>query len=131
MQEDEGRICDALPTDHHPLIESAQTEIADLHNAARKGLALGPAKRRRLSPMFHGAPCAGPKRRTGDMLLFQDSLVYCCVRDGAIQRRSIWCAGLSCVSRSSNPTNETDRNQMNQIPAPRREVAPSPMTRKR
>ena len=40
-----------------------------------------------------------------------------------IQRQSIWCAGLSCLSRSSNHTHETDRrNQMNQIPAPRGEM---------
>ena len=36
----------------------------------------------------------------------------------AIQRQSIWCAGLSCLSHSSNQTNETDqRDQMDQIPA--------------
>jgi hypothetical protein len=37
------------------------------------------------------------------------------------QRQSIWCAGLSCLSRSSNQTNEIDqKDQMNQIPpAPR------------
>jgi hypothetical protein len=35
----------------------------------------------------------------------------------AIQRRSDWCAGLSCLSRSSNHRHETDRkNQMNQTP---------------
>jgi hypothetical protein len=35
----------------------------------------------------------------------------------AIQRRSIWCAGLSGLFHSSNHVNETDRkNQMNQIP---------------
>ena len=43
----------------------------------------------------------------------------------AIQRQSIWCAGLSCLSRSSNHTHETGRkNQMNQIPATRREMVP-------
>jgi hypothetical protein len=41
----------------------------------------------------------------------------------AIQRRSIWCAGLSCLARSTNHTHETDRrHQMNQIPATRREM---------
>jgi hypothetical protein len=40
-----------------------------------------------------------------------------------IQRQSIWCAGLSCLSGSSNQTNETDRrNQMNQLLATRREM---------
>ena len=35
----------------------------------------------------------------------------------------IWCAGLSCLSRSSNHTHETDRrNQMDQIPATRRDM---------
>jgi hypothetical protein len=35
----------------------------------------------------------------------------------------IWFAGLSCLSRSSNQTHETDRrNQMDQIPATRREM---------
>jgi hypothetical protein len=37
-----------------------------------------------------------------------------------IQKQYIWCAGLSCLSRSSNHTHQTD--QMNQIPAPRRET---------
>ena len=40
--------------------------------------------------------------------------------------RSIWCASLSCLSRSSNQTNETDqRNQINQtdqLPATRHEM---------
>ena len=41
----------------------------------------------------------------------------------AIQRQSIWCAGLSCLSRSSNQTNKTDqRDQMNQLPATSREI---------
>ncbi len=41
-----------------------------------------------------------------------------------IQRQSIWCTALSCLSRSSNQTNELDqRNQMNQIPAMRRKWA--------
>jgi len=41
--------------------------------------------------------------------------------DGS-QGRSIWCAGLSCFSRSSNQTNQKDQiDQMNQIPATRRE----------
>jgi hypothetical protein len=36
----------------------------------------------------------------------------------------IWSAGLSCLSRSPNHTNETDqRNQLNQIPATRREIS--------
>jgi len=36
----------------------------------------------------------------------------------AIQRRSIWCAGLSYLARSSNHTDETDRrSQMHQLPA--------------
>jgi hypothetical protein len=40
----------------------------------------------------------------------------------AIQRQSIWCAGLSSLSRSSNQTNEIDQgNRMNQRPATRRE----------
>src|SRR5437773_4014496 len=42
----------------------------------------------------------------------------------AIQRQSIWCAGVSCLSRSSNQTNESDQtnqiDQMNQLPAMRR-----------
>ena len=43
-------------------------------------------------------------------------------REGrAIQKQSIWCAGLSCLSGSSNRTNETDRrnqiDQTDQIPA--------------
>ena len=42
---------------------------------------------------------------------------------GAIQRQSIWCAGLFGLSRSTNQTNETcGENQMNQIPAARREM---------
>jgi hypothetical protein len=51
------------------------------------------------------------------------------VRGGAIQRQSIWCAGRSSLSRSSNQTNETDQrnqmdhlNQMNPIPATRRKI---------
>ena len=44
---------------------------------------------------------------------------------GAIQRQSIWCAGLFGLSRSTNQTNETcGENQMNQIPATRREMGP-------
>ena len=52
-----------------------------------------------------------------------------------IQKQSIWCAGLACLSRSSNHTIETDqrdridqknqkdqKDQMNQIPPPRREM---------
>jgi hypothetical protein len=43
----------------------------------------------------------------------------------AIQRQSIWCAGLAGLSRSSNHTHEPDlRNQMDQIPATRREMGP-------
>jgi hypothetical protein len=39
--------------------------------------------------------------------------------------RSIWCAGLSGLTRSSNHTTETDRrDQMHQIPATRREMLP-------
>ena len=42
-----------------------------------------------------------------------------------IQRQSSWCAGLSCLSRSSNQTNETDqRDQTNQLPATRCEMGP-------
>jgi hypothetical protein len=47
-----------------------------------------------------------------------------------VQRQSIWCAILACLSSSSNQTNEIDQsnqidqtdqiNQMNQIPALRR-----------
>jgi hypothetical protein len=41
----------------------------------------------------------------------------------AIQRQSIWCAGLSRLSGSSNQTNEIDEgDQMNQIPATRLET---------
>jgi hypothetical protein len=37
--------------------------------------------------------------------------------------RSSWCAGLAGLACSSNHTHETDRrNQMNQIPATRREM---------
>jgi hypothetical protein len=37
--------------------------------------------------------------------------------------QSLWYAGLSCLSRSSNQTNEADqRNKMDQIPATRREM---------
>jgi hypothetical protein len=44
-------------------------------------------------------------------------------KGGAIQRQSIWYAGLSGLARSSNHTHETDRrNQMNQFPATRREI---------
>jgi hypothetical protein len=45
-------------------------------------------------------------------------------REGrAIQRQSIWCAGLAGLSRLPNHTHETDRrNQMDQIPATRREM---------
>jgi len=40
-------------------------------------------------------------------------------------RQSIWCAGLFCLSRSSNHTPETDqRDQMNQLPATRQEIVP-------
>ena len=46
-----------------------------------------------------------------------------CVRGGGIQRQSICCAGLACLSRSSNQTAEKDqKDQMNQLPAPRREM---------
>ena len=42
----------------------------------------------------------------------------------AIQRRSIWCAELSGLFHSSNHVNETDRrNQMNQIPPKRDDMA--------
>ena len=48
---------------------------------------------------------------------------------GAIQMRSIWCAGLSCLARSSNQINQknqTDemnqRDQTNQLPATCREI---------
>ena len=44
------------------------------------------------------------------------------VRGGAIQRqsKSVWCAGLSYPTRSSNQTNDTyRRNQMHQLPAMR------------
>ena len=47
----------------------------------------------------------------------------------AIQRRSIWCAGLSCLARSSNQINQknqTDeinqKDQTNQLPVTRREM---------
>jgi hypothetical protein len=52
----------------------------------------------------------------------------CCIvgalcKGRAIQRKSIWCASLSCLSRSSNQTNEIDEgDQMNQIPATRLET---------
>ena len=40
-----------------------------------------------------------------------------------IQRQSIWCAGLSCLFRSSNQANETDQtDQMDQIPATHCEI---------
>ena len=43
----------------------------------------------------------------------------------AIQRQSIWCAGLSCLSRSLNQTNKRDQiNRMNQFPATRCKVVP-------
>jgi hypothetical protein len=46
----------------------------------------------------------------------------------AIQRRSIWCAGLSGLARSSNHTHETDRrNQMHQLPTTRREMVSCPL----
>ena len=46
----------------------------------------------------------------------------------ANSEQCIWCAGLSCLSRSSNHTNETDqRNQMNQISATRRKVQNVPI----
>ena len=54
-----------------------------------------------------------------------------CVR-GAIQRRSIWCEGLFCLSRSLIKKNETNQrkqidqidqiNQLDQIPATCREM---------
>ena len=46
------------------------------------------------------------------------------LREGqGIQRRFIWCASLSGLLRSSNYTNEIDqKDQMNQIPATRREM---------
>ena len=44
---------------------------------------------------------------------------------GRVMRQSIWCAGLFCLSRSSNHTPETDqRDQMNQLPATRQEIVP-------
>jgi hypothetical protein len=43
----------------------------------------------------------------------------------AIQRQSIWCAGLSGLARSSNRTHDTDRrNQMNQLLATRCKTGP-------
>ncbi len=66
-------------------------------------------------------------RKVGLILLFQVGLVHRYVRGGAIQRRSTWCAGLAGLSRSSNHTHETDgRNQMNRLPAMRREMATVP-----
>jgi hypothetical protein len=50
----------------------------------------------------------------------------------AIQRQPIWCAGLSCLSRSSNQINQKDQmdhiDEMNQVPATRREMGSSPFS---
>jgi len=47
-------------------------------------------------------------------------------KGGAIQRQSIWCAGLSGLPHSSNDTNHINQidqtDQMNQLPATRREI---------
>jgi len=50
------------------------------------------------------------------------------LREGrGIQRQSIWCVGLSCLSRLSNQINETDQtDQMNQLPDTRHEVVSGP-----
>jgi hypothetical protein len=40
MQKDQKRIREALAPDHHPLIEPAQTKIADFRDATRKDLAV-------------------------------------------------------------------------------------------
>jgi len=46
-----------------------------------------------------------------------------CVWGGGVRRRSIWCADLSCLARSSKQTNEIDQgNQMDKPPATRREM---------
>jgi hypothetical protein len=58
-----------------------------------------------------------------DILLFQGWPGPLRCEGRAIQRQSSWCAGLACLSRSSNQPNEADqRNQMNQLPATRREM---------
>ena len=48
-----------------------------------------------------------------------------CVRGRAIQRQSIWCAGLSCLFCSLNEKDQTNKinqiDEMNQLPATRRE----------
>ena len=42
--QDQPRVRDALATDHHPLIDPAQTEIANFSDAARKDLSVGLTK---------------------------------------------------------------------------------------
>lgn len=53
MEEDQGRIGNALATYHHPLLDPAEPKGVDLGDAARKALTVGSVKRRRLSQMSH------------------------------------------------------------------------------
>jgi hypothetical protein len=51
------------------------------------------------------------------------SVLERCVRGGGVQKRSIWCAGLSCLSGSPNQTIEIDQgNQRDKPPATCREM---------
>jgi hypothetical protein len=56
MQKDQRWIGQALAADHHPLIDPAQTKIADFRDAPRKHLTVGSTEGRSLSEMFHGVP---------------------------------------------------------------------------
>ncbi len=53
VQEDQRWVGAALATNHHPLIEAAESEIVDLSDAAGNDLAVWSAEGPRLSQMFH------------------------------------------------------------------------------
>ena len=53
VQKNRRGIVEAFATDHHPLVEPAETKIADLGDAARNDLAARPTEGRRPSQMFH------------------------------------------------------------------------------
>ncbi len=69
------------------------------------------------------APCRSLNLKNREILLFKGRPGLSLCEGRAIQKQSIWCVGLSCRSRLSNQTAEKNqKDQMNQLPAPRREM---------